>query len=96
MNTISKRLFVHLIVLLTVLSGIVGALYAYGTRAVYISEQCKTVEEAYSRLVNVDIAELCQSENAMKEKALEDEGPILITGSFYLAGELLSVLKDLK
>ena len=74
MNTISKRLFVHLVVLLTVLSGIVGALYAYGTRAVYISEQCKTVEEAYSRLVNVDIAELCQSENEMKKKALEDEG----------------------
>ena len=33
---------------------------------------------------------------AAMEKALEDEGPVLITGSFYLAGELLSVLRDLK
>ena len=47
--------------------------------------------------------QLCDNEiqmisdnRAAMEKALEDEGPILITGSFYLAGELLSVLKDLK
>ena len=40
--------------------------------------------------------QMISDNRAAMEKALEDEGPILITGSFYLAGELLSVLKDLK
>ena len=41
MSTISRRLFVQIVLLLTLVSGGVGILYAYGTRALYISEQCK-------------------------------------------------------
>lgn len=80
MSTISRRLFVQVVLLLTVVSGGVGILYAYGTRAVYISEQCKALEEVYALLLQEDIPELCRNENLMKDEAGEDEWEELSNG----------------
>ena len=66
MNTISRRLFVMIVLLLTVMSGGAGILYAYGARALYISEQKKTLEEVYGLLLQENIPELCERENRLK------------------------------
>ena len=73
MNTISRRLFVMIVLLLTVMSGGAGILYAYGARALYISEQKKTLEEVYGLLLQENIPELCERENRLKNEAAEDE-----------------------
>lgn len=73
MSTISRRLFVQVVLLLTVVAGGVGILYSYGTRALYISEQCRVLEEVYELLLKEDIPELCENENLMKGEAGEDE-----------------------
>ncbi len=73
MNTINRRLFVMIVLLLTVISGGAGILYAYGARALYISEQKKTLEEVYGLLLQENIAELCERENRLKDEAAEDE-----------------------
>lgn len=80
MSTISRRLFVTIILLLTVISGGVGILYAYGTRALYISEQEKTLEEVYQLLLQENIPELCERENRLKDEAAEDELEELSSG----------------
>lgn len=73
MSTISRRLFVQVVLLLTLVSGGVGILYSCGTKSVYISEQCRMLEEVYSLLLQEDIPELCRNENLMKGEAGEDE-----------------------
>ncbi len=80
MSTISRRLFVQIVLLLTLVSGGVGLLYAYGTRSLYISEQCRTLEEVYELLLQEDIPELCMNENRMKDEAGEDEWEELSPG----------------
>ena len=62
-----------IVLLLTVISGGAGILYAYGARALYISEQKKTLEEVYGLLLQENIAELCERENRLKDEAAEDE-----------------------
>ncbi|MDO4323907.1 MAG: HAMP domain-containing sensor histidine kinase [Lachnospiraceae bacterium] len=73
MSTISRRLFVQVVLLLALVSGGVGILYSYGTRRLYISEQCKMLEAVYAILLEEDIPELCRNENLMKDEAEEDE-----------------------
>ncbi len=80
MSTISRRLFVQIVLLLTLVSGGVGILYAYGTRSLYISEQCRVLDEVYELIQQEDISELCRSENKLKDKAGEDEWEELSPG----------------
>lgn len=73
MKTISGRLLVITVLLLAVVSGGVGILYSGASRRLYIKEQCRMLEEVYTRLLEQDIRELCEEENRIKGIAGEDE-----------------------
>ena len=73
MKTISGRLIVILVLLLTAVSGGVGVLYSAVTRNFYIHEQCRMLDEVYARLLDEDIPALCETENRIKGMAAEDE-----------------------
>ena len=73
MKTISGRLLVILVLLLTAVSGGVGILYSGVTRHFFIREQCKMLDEVYELLLQEDIPALCEEENRIKELASEDE-----------------------
>lgn len=73
MKTISGRLLVILVLLLTAVSGGVGILYSGVSRHLFIREQCKMIDEVYELLLQEDIPALCEKENRIKEMASEDE-----------------------
>ena len=73
MKTISGRLFLTLILLLSVITGGAGILYSVTTRNMYLNEQCKAVEQAYEEIRRQNIELLCKSGNQRKERAEEDE-----------------------
>lgn len=71
-----------MVLLLTVVSGCTGIVYSYGSRTLYISEQCRTLEDVYALLLEENIPELCEKENSMKDEAAEDEWEE-VSGSFF-------------
>lgn len=73
MKTISRRLFVSLILVLAAVAGGAGVLYSAVIRRTYLDEQCKMIEQAYAQIQEQDIALLCQNANQKKERAEEDE-----------------------
>lgn len=62
-----------IVLLLVLVAGGIGVLYTSGMRSLYISEQCKMVDEVYALLLEQDIPQLCEEENRIKERAEEDE-----------------------
>ena len=73
MKTISGRLLVILVLLLTAVSGGIGILYSSVSRHLYIQEQCRMLNEVYGLLLDEDIPALCEEENRIKGMAAEDE-----------------------
>lgn len=73
MKSISSRLFASLVLVLVLIAGGAGAIYSTAARMMYLNDQCRTLEQAYAKIQEQDLAVLCQNANQRKEQAEEDE-----------------------